>query len=130
MFNLGFTHIILLGVIALIVVGPEQLPDLAKKLAHMLNDLRRAKDEILGPVTQMHNDTQKMIDEAKSKATQDIQQLLDLRHKLDEQIRAQQTATPPGNVSSGGTVPAASPATTGSPEVATNIKKDPDGQPG
>lgn len=121
MFNLGFTHLILLGVIALIVVGPEQLPDLAKKLAVMLNDLRRAKDEILGPVSQIQNETQKMMEETKAKATQEIQTLLEMQHKLEEQIRNQGPVQAPTVAES--TV-AAVPAT-----PLDQVKKDPDGKP-
>ncbi len=53
MFNIGFTELIILGVIALLVIGPEQLPDLARRLGKILNELKRAKDEIMDPVEEM-----------------------------------------------------------------------------
>lgn len=115
MFNLGFTHIVLLGVIALIVVGPEQLPDLAKKLAHLLNDLRRAKDEIMAPMSQLRSDAQRALDNAKLKVDQDVSELMALRKQLDEQIQAQQKAQPS----------AVTP-----PIVEDPKKKESDGQPG
>jgi sec-independent protein translocase protein TatB len=53
MFNIGFTELIILGVIALLVIGPEQLPDMARRLAKLLNELKRAKEEIMSPVDEM-----------------------------------------------------------------------------
>ncbi len=46
MFGLGFSEIIILGVLALILLGPEQLPDLARKLGRFINDLKRTTDGI------------------------------------------------------------------------------------
>jgi sec-independent protein translocase protein TatB len=42
MFGLSLGHLILFGVIALIFVGPEQLPEVARTIARLLNELRRA----------------------------------------------------------------------------------------
>ncbi len=46
MFGISFTHLIILAVIVLIVVGPEQLPDMARNIARMLNEWRRATSDI------------------------------------------------------------------------------------
>jgi Tat protein translocase TatB subunit len=46
MFGLGFTELLVIGVIALLVVGPKQLPDLARQAARLLNELKRATEEI------------------------------------------------------------------------------------
>ena len=46
MFNLGFSEMLIIGVIALIVVGPKQLPELARQIARMLNEFKRATEEI------------------------------------------------------------------------------------
>lgn len=46
MFGLGFSEIIVLGVLALILLGPEQLPDLARKLGKFINELKRTTDGI------------------------------------------------------------------------------------
>ncbi|MCB0389710.1 MAG: twin-arginine translocase TatA/TatE family subunit [Bdellovibrionales bacterium] len=42
MFNFGLSELILLGAIALIVIGPKQLPELARNLARFVNELKRA----------------------------------------------------------------------------------------
>lgn len=45
MFNLGFTELILLGVIALIFIGPQQLPELARTIGRLLNEWKRATSD-------------------------------------------------------------------------------------
>jgi sec-independent protein translocase protein TatB len=121
MFNLGFTHLLILGVIALVVIGPEQLPEMARKLAKLLNELRRAKDDIMAPMTEFHTETQKLVNEAQQKATQDISKLLEMREKLDAEIRSQQKEQGlhapeyAPNVTAAGPQPAAEPQSTAEP---------------
>jgi sec-independent protein translocase protein TatB len=42
MFGLSLGHLFILGIIVLIFVGPEQLPEVARTIARVLNELRRA----------------------------------------------------------------------------------------
>lgn len=51
MFNLGFSELILLGVIALIFIGPQQLPELARTLGRLLNELKRATSDFQSSMT-------------------------------------------------------------------------------
>ncbi|MBI5443862.1 MAG: twin-arginine translocase subunit TatB [Deltaproteobacteria bacterium] len=46
MFGLGFGEILLILAVALIVVGPKKLPDLARGLARGIAEFRRATDDI------------------------------------------------------------------------------------
>ncbi|OYZ24658.1 MAG: hypothetical protein B7Y39_00330 [Bdellovibrio sp. 28-41-41] len=46
MFGLGMSELILLGVLALILVGPKQLPEVARTLGRFLNDLKRSAEGI------------------------------------------------------------------------------------
>jgi sec-independent protein translocase protein TatB len=41
MFDISFTEIMVIAVVALIVVGPEQLPKVARTLGHLLGRVRR-----------------------------------------------------------------------------------------
>jgi sec-independent protein translocase protein TatB len=43
-FDLSFTKLIVLGVIALVVFGPDRLPGLASQAGRMLRELRRMAD--------------------------------------------------------------------------------------
>ncbi len=50
--NIGITELLFILLLALLVVGPERLPELARKLGKMLRDLRQAYDNLtrdLGP---------------------------------------------------------------------------------
>ena len=44
MFGIGFPELLLIAVIALVVIGPQRLPDLARALGRGLAEFRRATD--------------------------------------------------------------------------------------
>jgi sec-independent protein translocase protein TatB len=46
MFGLSFGEIVIIAVLALLLLGPERLPEAAKTLGKGLRDLRRATDDI------------------------------------------------------------------------------------
>lgn len=41
MFDVGFMELVLIGVVALLVIGPERLPSVAKKVGHWVGRARR-----------------------------------------------------------------------------------------
>jgi len=50
--NIGITELIIILLLALIVVGPERLPEMGRKLGEMLRDVRKAYENLtkdLGP---------------------------------------------------------------------------------
>ena len=46
MFNLGFSELILIAIIALIFIGPKQLPEIARTIGRALNELKRASNDL------------------------------------------------------------------------------------
>ncbi len=46
MFNLGIQELTLIFIIALLFIGPKQLPGLARSLGKMVRDFKRATNEI------------------------------------------------------------------------------------
>lgn len=46
MFGIGMPEMILILAVALIVIGPKKLPDLAKSLGRAMNEFKRATNEI------------------------------------------------------------------------------------
>ena len=46
MFGIGMTELLVIFVIALIVLGPKRLPDLARSLGKGLHEFRRASGEL------------------------------------------------------------------------------------
>ncbi len=51
MFGIGFGELILILMAALIIIGPDRLPAMAKTLARALNEFKRAEDEIKTAIT-------------------------------------------------------------------------------
>ena len=48
MFGIGFQELIIIFIVALLVVGPKKLPDLARALGRALAEFRRATEELKG----------------------------------------------------------------------------------
>jgi sec-independent protein translocase protein TatB len=46
MFGLSFTEVVIIAVLALILLGPDQLPSAAKTVGKTLRELRRAADDL------------------------------------------------------------------------------------
>jgi len=46
MFGIGMTEMIVIAVIALIFIGPDQIPQVARTVGRFLNELRRSTDDI------------------------------------------------------------------------------------
>ncbi|MCB0386441.1 MAG: twin-arginine translocase TatA/TatE family subunit [Bdellovibrionales bacterium] len=51
MFNMGFTELIVLGVFALIVIGPKQLPEVARVVGRLINEFKRATGDFTSSIS-------------------------------------------------------------------------------
>lgn len=47
MFGIGFSEILVIGLIALIFIGPEDLPRFARTIGRLLNEFRRGSEEFM-----------------------------------------------------------------------------------
>ncbi len=52
MFGIGFQELIIIAIIALLIVGPKKLPDLAKTLGKGFSEFRKATDGITDDLKQ------------------------------------------------------------------------------
>lgn len=64
MFNFGFFELILLFVIAVVFVGPEQLPAMAKTLLKLLNQWKQVTDKVTNTVKEPFNNIQEEISQS------------------------------------------------------------------
>ena len=70
--NIGITELIVILLLALLVVGPERLPEMGRRLAEILRDLRRAYDNLtkeLGPELQSIQQTTQELRESVESVT-------------------------------------------------------------
>jgi sec-independent protein translocase protein TatB len=44
MFGINFTEFFIIGVLALILIGPKQLPEVARTIGRFMNELKRGAD--------------------------------------------------------------------------------------
>lgn len=51
MFDIGMSEMVLLAIIGLIVIGPKQLPEVAAKLARVLNEFKRMTSDFTSEFT-------------------------------------------------------------------------------
>jgi sec-independent protein translocase protein TatA len=63
MFGIGWQELIIIAIIALIVVGPKKLPDLAKTLGKGFSEFRKATDGLSDDLKQTMQSDDKPIDD-------------------------------------------------------------------
>ncbi len=60
MFDIGFSEMLLLAAIALIAIGPKQLPEVARTVGRLINDLKRATSDLTKTVFDARESTNKV----------------------------------------------------------------------
>ena len=50
MFDISFTELMLIGVVALVVIGPERLPKVARTVGHLLGRAQRYVNDVKGDI--------------------------------------------------------------------------------
>ena len=63
MFGFGFSEILLITALALIVIGPKKLPEVARALGRGFSEFKSALDDVK---TSVYSEVQKPLDETKS----------------------------------------------------------------
>ena len=79
MFGISMPELILVLAVALIVIGPKKLPDLAKSLGKAMNEFRRATSEIKESfeVGDEFNDVKKSLNDIKDDVTSTVTKIGD-----------------------------------------------------
>lgn len=83
MFNIGFGEMIMLGVIALIFIGPKQLPEVARVIGRMLNEMKRATEDLTDSFVKTRDSFDTYVKDSEKKITQS---LLDV--SSDKQVKS------------------------------------------
>ena len=75
MFDIGFSEIVVIAVVALIVIGPERLPKVARTLGHMFGRLQRYVNEVKADINrEMELDELRKLQSQVQSAARDIEQ--------------------------------------------------------
>jgi sec-independent protein translocase protein TatB len=71
MFDIGFSELLVIGVVALIVIGPERLPRVARTLGHLAGRLQRYVSDVKSDISREMEleDLRKMRDSMQQAAT-------------------------------------------------------------
>ena len=87
MFDIGFAELLLIGVVGLLVVGPEQLPGAVRTGLAWINRFRRSFDQIRTEVRrELHND--EIMQELKAESQQLKQQVRETTQSVEQEIQA------------------------------------------
>jgi sec-independent protein translocase protein TatB len=74
MFDIGFTEMVIVAVVALIVLGPERLPKVAKQAGEWMGKLRRYVDDVKSDINrQMELDELRKLQSEVTSAAQSLQ---------------------------------------------------------
>lgn len=77
MFNFGFFELILLFVIIVVFVGPEQLPGVARNLLKLLNQWKQITNKVKEPLQSMQDDLTKSIKNGRDLLLKDADDIKD-----------------------------------------------------
>lgn len=95
MFDIGFGEMVLLAAIALIAIGPKQLPEVARAVGKLLGELKKTVGEVTSTVASVREETDRAIQKVTHDLvdiTQDINK--DLARGLDMGVQKQPDAKP------------------------------------
>lgn len=90
MFDMSFGEMILLAAIALIAIGPKQLPDVARTVGKLLGELKKAVGDVTSTVANARDETDRAlrgVTDQLSNVTHDINK--DLQRHIDSTMNAE-----------------------------------------
>lgn len=98
MFDVSFTELVVIGVVALIVIGPERLPRVARTAGHLLGRLQRYVGDVKADINRemqmedLKKLQQQVADQAKSMEASVGAQLKSVETELNQSIAQDATA--------------------------------------
>ena len=122
MFDIAFSEIIVIAVVALVVIGPERLPKVAKTLGHMYGRLQRYVSDVKADINrEMELDELRKLQSEVQSAARDIESsMTSAAREVESGVRSVQTqlnaagnpsaAAPSAGSEAGANVPTAPPA--------------------
>lgn len=125
MFDIGFSELILIAVVALIVIGPERLPGVARTVGHLLGRLQRYVNDVKSDINR-----EIQIEELKKMQSDVVSQMKDMEQSVNAQLGSVETslnesiAAGIGEKSAAASTEGAAPAATDAPPVLAAVPAD------
>jgi sec-independent protein translocase protein TatB len=94
MFDIGFSEILVIAIVALIVIGPERLPKVARTLGHLFGRMQRYVNDVRADITrEMELDELRKLQGSVEEAARSIQssvekEMRDAKSEIDEAVKA------------------------------------------
>ncbi|MDZ4255901.1 MAG: Sec-independent protein translocase protein TatB [Sulfuritalea sp.] len=82
MFDIGLTELMIIGVVALVVIGPERLPKVARTAGHLLGRLQRYVSDVKADINR-----EMQLDELKKLQQQMTDQVTNLETSVTHEMR-------------------------------------------
>jgi sec-independent protein translocase protein TatB len=79
MFDIGFSELLIIGVVALVVLGPERLPRAARTAGHLLGRLKRYVGDVKADISR-----EMQLEELRKLQAQVEQQVREVERQVDE----------------------------------------------
>ncbi len=91
-FNIGAPELLLILIIALIVVGPRRLPEIARNLGKIMNDLRKMSQEFTTQMMQELNAPAKELEEIKQELEAPAKELREMAKDMNAPAKKNDSA--------------------------------------
>ena len=87
MFDVGFTELMLIALVGLIVIGPERLPKVARTVGHLLGRLQRYVGDVKSDISR-----EMQIEDLKKLQAQVTDQARDMERQVNDQMHSVETS--------------------------------------
>ncbi len=86
MFDVGFTELMVIALVGLIVIGPERLPKVARTVGHLLGRLQRYVGDVKSDISR-----EMQLEDLKKLQAQVQEQARDLDRQINDQMKTVET---------------------------------------
>ena len=129
MFDVGFSEIVVIAVVALIVIGPERLPKVARTLGHLFGRMQRYVNDVKADISrEMELDELRKLQATVQDAAHAIEQSVNKEIASTESqlnsiaATAQEAVQPPVVAETASPAPGPDPAPAAAPEPAAQLE--------
>lgn len=81
MFDVGFSELLVIGLVALIVIGPQRLPTVARTVGHLLGRLQRYVSDVKSDISR-----EMQLEELKKLQEQVVVEARDMERQVNDQL--------------------------------------------